>query len=241
MLSQNCKYGIIISKVPVMQNGLGEIMAHHFPEYEFNCCNALEELTLLQLRRAVLIIADLSGDLLNARAICEHYYTVLSQFHDIQWIFLVPRSLYSSSVEFLMRPESTLLSNVESIDGVINAIRAGSQRAEKISQMLISPGFDEELEKSRVLTLSERQVLRLIGKGWCINQIAMLLRKSNKTVSAQKNSAMRRLALRSNAEMYAWINSSQGMRELNLSSVYGEHTEWKNIPQSGTLLSSKTA
>jgi hypothetical protein len=64
--------------------------------------------------------------------------------------------------------------------------------------------------------------LRLLGKGWGINQIATLLKKSNKTISAQKNSAMRRLSLRSNADMYAWISSTQGMRELSLMSAYGE-------------------
>ncbi|XPE66856.1 helix-turn-helix domain-containing protein [Shigella flexneri] len=46
----------------------------------------------------------------------------------------------------------------------------------------------------------ERKVLRLLGKGWGINQIASLLKKSNKTISAQKNSAMSRLAIHSNAE-----------------------------------------
>jgi DNA-binding NarL/FixJ family response regulator len=36
------------------------------------------------------------------------------------------------------------------------------------------------------LTHSERKVLRLLGKGWGINQIATLLKKSNKTISAKK-------------------------------------------------------
>ena len=79
--------------------------------------------------------------------------------------------------------------------------------------MLLSPPVTPEIlehsVQSIVLTLSERKVLRLLGKGWGINQIAMLLKKSNKTISAQKNSAMRRLSIHSNAEMYAWINSSQ--------------------------------
>lgn len=44
--------------------------------------------------------------------------------------------------------------------------------------------------------------------------MASLLKKSNKTISAQKNSAMRRLAIHSNAEMYAWINSAQGAENL---------------------------
>ncbi|VDZ69765.1 Putative regulator [Klebsiella aerogenes] len=88
-----------------------------------------------------------------------------------------------------------------------------------------------------ILTFSERKVLRLLAKGWGINQIAALLKKSNKTISAQKNSAMRRLSLRSNAEMYAWINSAQGMKELNLYSAYGDNTEWKKISQHDVSLS----
>ena len=130
-----------------------------------------------------------------------------------------------------MCPVSSLLSDAEPIESLVNVIHSGNTRAERISKVLLSPPIIPELQdhsvRSIVLTLSERKVLRLLGKGWGINQIAMLLKKSNKTISAQKNSAMRRLSIHSNAEMYAWINSSQGARELNLPSVYGETTEWK--------------
>ncbi|MDF3648298.1 hypothetical protein P3S36_09695, partial [Enterobacter hormaechei] len=68
-----------------------------------------------------------------------------------------------------------------------------------------------------------------------------LLNKSNKTISAQKNSAMRRLSLRSNADMYAWISSTQGMRELSLMSAYGEFEEWKRPLQQNISPSSKAA
>lgn len=242
MVTGSCKFSIVISKAPIIQNGLGNIINHHFPEYELSYCRSLEELTLLQLRRADLVIADLSGDIRYPKNICEQYYKLLTQYLDIHWIFIVPRALYPLAVEMLLRPESTLLSQIDPVEVVVNAIRAGSISAERISQSLLSPDpgeFEEEEEKSALLTLSERRVLRLIGKGWGINQVAMLLKKSNKTVSAQKNSAMRRLSLRSNAEMYAWINSAQGMRELNLASAYGEQTEWKINVQSGMLLSSK--
>ena len=121
----------------------------------------------------------------------------------------------------------------------MSVIHAGNARAERISKTLLSPPAMPQLldhsARSIVLTLSERKVLRLLGKDWGINQIAMLLKKSNKTISAQKNSAMRRLSINSNAEMYAWINSSQGSRELNLPSVYGETTEWKAESSKETL------
>ncbi|MEG5996280.1 helix-turn-helix domain-containing protein, partial [Enterobacter ludwigii] len=100
---------------------------------------------------------------------------------------------------------------------------------------------DDEDDRVVALTHSERKVLRLLGKGWGINQIATLLKKSNKTISAQKNSAMRRLSLRSNADLYAWINSTQGLRELSLMSAYGEFEEWIKPVQQDILPSLKIA
>ena len=153
---------------------------------------------------------------------------------------MIGRQYYALAVEFLMRPESTLLSESDPIERVIQAVQQGGVSAEKISQTLLSIQDNDDLESDVgqliMLTLSERKVLRLLAKGWGINQIAALLKKSNKTISAQKNSAMRRLALRSNAEMYAWLNSSQGMKELNLYSAYGEQVEWKSTAGSSALL-----
>ena len=244
MLPLNGKHGVVISRVPVMQNGLGGVMSRHFPDFEIPYCRSMQELTLLQLRRAGVVIADISGEYRNPRGTLEQYYGLMNQYRDIHWIFLVSRPLYPLAVELLMRPESTLLSDMEPIEGVINAIRAGSERAERISQTLLipeTPDIEEESEQMIALTHSERKVLRLLGKGWGINQIATLLNKSNKTISAQKNSAMRRLSLRSNADMYAWISSTQGMRELSLMSAYGEFEEWKRPLQQDISPSSKAA
>ncbi len=244
MLPLNGKHGVVISRVPVMQNGLGGVMMRHFPDFEITYCRSMQELTLLQLRRAGVVIADISGEYRNPRGTLEQYYGLMNQYRDIHWIFLVSRPLYPLAVELLMRPESTLLSDMEPIEGVINAIRAGSERAERISQTLLIPetsDIEEESEQMIALTHSERKVLRLLGKGWGINQIATLLNKSNKTISAQKNSAMRRLSLRSNADMYAWISSTQGMRELSLMSAYGEFEEWKRPLQQDISPSSKAA
>lgn len=244
MLSRMCKYGIVISKVPVLKVGLGDIMERHFPDYEITYFRSLEEVTLLQLRRAHVIIADLSGDQRQTRNVCEQYYSIISQHSNIHWIFFVPRVFYPTAVELLMGPGCTLLSDMEPIEYIIGAIRHGNDSAEKISQTLLASDYlehEEASEKIERLTLSERKVMRLLGKGWGINQIAMLLKKSNKTVSAQKNSAMRRLSLRSNAELYAWINSAEGTKELNLISAYGDQTEWNALKQKSTLPSSRSA
>lgn len=62
MLPGCCKNGIVISKIPVMQAGLKEVMRTHFPEYEIISRASAEDLTLLQLRRSGLVIADLTGE-----------------------------------------------------------------------------------------------------------------------------------------------------------------------------------
>ncbi|EAY8865236.1 response regulator transcription factor, partial [Salmonella enterica] len=226
-----CKNGLIISKTPLIQEGLKGVITGNFPDYKLAYCRTIEELTLLQLRRSNLVIADLAVNNASPRAICEYFYSLISQYRDIHWVFLVPKSCYPHAVDLLMGPVSTLLSDEEPIENLISVIHAGNARSERISKTLLSPQVPSEIQQSHdrpiVLTLSERKVLRLLGKGWGINQIAALLKKSNKTISAQKNSAMRRLSIHSNAEMYAWINSSQGARELNLPSVYGETMEWK--------------
>lgn len=231
MLLGCCKNGLIISKTPLIQEGLKGAITGNFPDYKLAHCRTIEELTLLQLRRSNLVIADLAVNNASPRAICEYFYSLLSQYRDIHWVFLVPKSSYPHAVDLLMGPVSTLLSDEEPIENLISVIHAGNARSERISKTLLSPQVPSEIQQSHdrpiVLTLSERKVLRLLGKGWGINQIAALLKKSNKTISAQKNSAMRRLSIHSNAEMYAWINSSQGARELNLPSVYGETMEWK--------------
>ena len=154
---------------------------------------------------------------------------------------MISRQYYALAVEFLMRPESTLLSESDSVERVVKAIQQENVSTDNVSEMLLSlqhdADGDDDNQRLIMLTLSERKVLRLLAKGWGINQIAALLKKSNKTISAQKNSAMRRLSLRSNAEMYAWLNSNQGMKELNLYSAYGEQVEWKNAAGSSASLS----
>ena len=128
---------------------------------------------------------------------------------------MVSDSLYPLAVELLIRPESSLISESEPVNRLIEVICAGSRAAEQISRTLFAGDEDSDFasyHSAAMLTLSERKVLRLLAKGWGINQIAALLKKSNKTISAQKNSAMRRLSLRSNAEMYAGSTARRNAR-----------------------------
>ncbi|EOI5777764.1 LuxR C-terminal-related transcriptional regulator [Cronobacter malonaticus] len=237
MLPGRCKQGIIISQIPVMHTGLEAIMRRHFPETELYHYNNSAEISLPLLNPIDMVLAELPCTQEDARRECEAYYSLVAQAPCIHWIFLVPAASFSLAVQMLMRPETTLLSTAEPVDGVVNAVRLGREKAERVSQMLVTPRQTQEKEPAAavMLTTSEKQVLRLLGKGWGINQIAQMLKKSNKTISAQKNSAMRRLSLRGNAEMYAWISSLQGLKELNLLSLHKEQAEWNTESKNETL------
>ena len=76
MLPGRCKNAIIISKLPIVQTGLKGVMQGQFADCELTYCRSVEELTLLQLRCADLVIADLPADCNHPRSVCEQYYSL---------------------------------------------------------------------------------------------------------------------------------------------------------------------
>ena len=52
MLSLHGKHGVVISRMPVMQNGLGGLMARHFPEFELSYCRCAARTSLLPIFQA---------------------------------------------------------------------------------------------------------------------------------------------------------------------------------------------
>jgi len=224
------KQAIVVSETPLIHTGLQNVVDSHIKQMGLLHFSDVNSISYNELIRTSVVIVELGGDEQKLVNECETFYSLINQFREIHWIFLVSKNCFAKAVEWLMRPETTLLSTCESIDSVARAILLGSQKVERISDSLLTSEVEKgsEEEVHPLLTVSEKQVLRLLGKGWGINQIAQLLKKSNKTISAQKHSAMRRLSLKTNADMYAWINSFQGLKELNLLSMYRDTEKWKN-------------
>ncbi|MBL7634837.1 MULTISPECIES: helix-turn-helix domain-containing protein [Atlantibacter] len=231
MLHNHNRQGIVISETPLIHSGLQKVVDSYIEGMGLLHFFEVKNISNNELMRASVVIAELGGDEQKLARQCDSYYSLISRFREVHWIFLVPKACFTKAVEWLMRPETTLLSTCESIENVANAIFLGSQKVDRISHSLLMAGQESsnDEENTPLLTASEKQVLRLLGKGWGINQIAQLLKKSNKTISAQKHSAMRRLSLKTNAEMYGWINSFQGLKELNLLSMHMESQQWNNL------------
>lgn len=144
MLPGQGKFGVVISKIPVMQSGLKVIFNENLPDYELSFCRSHDEFTLLQLRRAVLVVADISGEIAHPRAVCERYYSLMTQYRDIHWVFMVSDSLYPLAVELLIRSESSLISESEPVNRLIEVICAGSRAAEQISRTLFAGDEDSD-------------------------------------------------------------------------------------------------
>lgn len=66
---------------------------------------------------------------------------------------------------------------------------------------------DEPAATVAVLSLREAEVVRLYAQGLSVTQIAETVRRSVKTVSKQKNDAMRKLGLESNRELYEFARA----------------------------------
>lgn len=195
MLPGHDQYGIIISKLPVMQSGLKTITSECLPDYIFSRCRSPEELTLTELGRTRLVIVDLSGVLSQPQEVCEYYCFLMTQYKDIHWVYIIGRASDREAQIFLARDNSTLVSDTAPVARLGAAIcTGGARRPEESSASSTKATFlntqtdtvSMSPEMVSTLTLSERKVLRLLAKGWEINQIAFLLKKVIKRLARKR-------------------------------------------------------
>ena len=147
---------------------------------------------------------------------------------------MVSDSLYPLAVELLIRPESSLISESEPVNRLIEVICAGSRAAEQISRTLFTGNEGQRFRKLPLCGDADpvrAKVLRLLAKGWGINQIAALLKR------AIRRSARRKIAQCVVYRYAATLKCMPGStvrrecKELNINSAYGEQMEWKKIAQ----------
>jgi len=150
---------------------------------------------------------------------CDFLSHLKKESQHVRWIFILPLHLRNIAVERLLTAKTSLLSLHEPLSNIIENLFNNLGDIDIISNSLLQEQVSQTSVNDMVktsLTFSECRVLRLISKGWKLVQIATVLEKNYKTVSAQKKSAMRRLEIKTDAEMYAWLFSEHGKRELNI-------------------------
>ncbi|MFB0710950.1 DNA-binding response regulator [Buttiauxella noackiae] len=210
---------VIISKRPLMREGLQIVMKENATESAQILLADYLDLSSEILDKVDVVMIELDSSQQEFIEQCEYLNHLKSKPRHVRWIFIVPAHLRNIAVERLLTAKTSLLSLHEPMSSIIEHVFNNVGDAERISKYLLQeqvaqPSITDTVKTN--LTFSECRVLRLISKGWKLVQIATLLEKNYKTVSAQKKSAMRRLALKTDAEMYAWIFSDRGKRELSI-------------------------
>ncbi|MDF3885128.1 response regulator transcription factor [Cupriavidus basilensis] len=86
---------------------------------------------------------------------------------------------------------------------VITAILVSSAGGEYVSPQVRTAlaCFQSDIEQPQQLSPRESEVMRLYISGMTIGEIAALLKKGKQTISCQKMSAMRKLGIKSNADL----------------------------------------
>lgn len=210
---------VIISKRPLMKEGLQIVMKEKAAESSQVFLEDYIQLSSEILEHVDVVILELESSQQEFTEQWNFLSQLKSTTRHVRWIFILPLHFRNIAVERLLTDKTSLLSLHEPMSSIIEHVFNNAGDVERISKSLLQeqaaqPSITDTVKTN--LTFSEYRILRLISKGWKLVQIATLLEKNYKTVSAQKKSAMRRLALKTDAEMYSWILSDRGKRELNI-------------------------
>jgi two-component system capsular synthesis response regulator RcsB len=95
------------------------------------------------------------------------------------------------------------------IDEVLNGIKFVDPRT---SKLLLGHMFERQRDGfgDEPLTMREMEVMRLYSRGMTVTEIANYTRRSLKTISAQKQSAMKKLGARSDVELVDAFKIAEG-------------------------------
>ncbi|AYN28823.1 MULTISPECIES: helix-turn-helix transcriptional regulator [Buttiauxella] len=210
---------LVVSKRPMMREGLQFMMKERAEKSSLILCENYLDIRPEILLQIDVVVIELDSTLQEIFEACDFFNQLQNQHRQVEWVFTLPVNLVNIAIERLLTAKTALLSLHEPMSRIIEHVFNSGGQTERISRLLLQ---EKAVNTSDItvtnanLTFSERRVLRLLSKGWQLTQIATLLEKSYKTISAQKSSAMRRLMLKTDAEMYAWMISVHGMQELNL-------------------------
>lgn len=210
---------LVVSKRPLMREGLQFLMKEHAEKSSLILLDNYLDLKPEDLLYVDVVVIELDSTLQEMFEACDFFNHLQNQYRQVEWVFTLPANLLNIAIERLLTANTALLSLYEPMSSIIEHVFNSGGQIERISRHLLQEkavNASSDTLPNTNLTFAERRVLRLLSKGWQLSQIATLLEKSYKTISAQKSSALRRLALNTEAELYAWMLSEHGMRELNL-------------------------
>jgi two-component system capsular synthesis response regulator RcsB len=101
-----------------------------------------------------------------------------------------------------------VVSKADPTHHLVEAARAAAAGRRYLSPTIEAALADAPLHGPRALTQRESEVVRLFVSGLTVNEIAARLNRSKKTVSAQKMSAMKKLGIERETDLYQYAMTS---------------------------------
>lgn len=185
---------LVIEKSPIIKEGLLAILQQVCPP--FIQIDALSEVNPLPKEVPSLLIVN---------------PTILQQNHEISHSILLQNDILVVGLIYSYH-DPAILNNY---DGLIHLNDSPNSIKKTIQQLLTIP--QEKAEKTVVLSNREKDILKLLVKGFTSNQIAETLHISIHTVNTHRKNITRKLNIKtvSGLTIYAVINNIISMDEAN--------------------------
>ena len=167
-----------------------------------------EVLLALKRNEFDLIVLDLNMPGISGVELVEHIHReypklrilIFSMRHEFQ---IAQKALQAGATGFVTKGSgpNTLISAIKMVADGEKFIDASI-----LDKMMHENNLPDATRPRQPLSGRERQIMELIAKGMCINDIANTLSISNKTVSTHKARLMQKMNLKSNAELILYAS-----------------------------------
>jgi two-component system response regulator NreC len=121
-------------------------------------------------------------------------------------VFLTNRDEVESSSPQLV-PDTAFAVRRTSAEELVEMVRqtvGGESGIGEVSRIFAEKRIEDFAPRRRILTLREREVLKLLAEGQTVRSAASILGLSTKTVDAHKFNLMRKLGVHNKAELVMW-------------------------------------
>jgi two-component system capsular synthesis response regulator RcsB len=198
---------VVVDDHPLVLLGVTSVLqGYHFVETLSTATNSNELFAILEQARIDIVVTDFSmpggtyGDGLKMLRRLRHHYP------NIKVLVLTTLDHPGLLVAIARIPVDGILQKSGGLkelpDAIVRVMRGHRYFGDRVRRFFDNTCMDITPECGPVLTPKELEVLRMLFCGRSVTQIAQLTHRSAKTISNQKQSAMRKLGCTCDAELY---------------------------------------
>ncbi|WP_319381463.1 response regulator transcription factor [Thiomicrorhabdus sp.] len=177
--------------------------------------DGIECLELIRAYKPKVVVLDLSLPRLTGIGVISHIH---KRYADTKVFVLSDASMGSVWQEaFELGINGAAMKNI-SVNGLLAAVHQVAEGEDYIDPAVQAIIDSADLENKKVLSIREKQVVKLVAEGYKTKAIAELLEISDRTVSKHRENLMTKMGATSTAELTNYANQS-GLTKVELSEI----------------------